>query len=104
MSKRPPLLSFAKVRSAAANNVEALVMHWLPNGRREGREWVAINPIRGDVRLGSFKVNLNTGAWGDFATEKRGGDLISLAAYLQNSDQLEAARGIAKMLGINAHE
>lgn len=97
-------LSFDRVRSAALPHAETLVKRWLPDGRREGREWVARNPTRGDGRPGSFKVNLNTGAWGDFATDSRGGDLISLAAYLRNISQLDAARNITEMLGIDAYE
>lgn len=104
MKRRRGLLKWDRVRSAAVNHTEALVTRWLPDGRREGREWVARNPTRGDARPGSFKVNLNTGAWGDFATDSKGGDLISLAAYLRNISQLEAARNIAEMLGIDAYE
>lgn len=97
-------LSFDRVRAAALPHAEALVTRWLPDGHREGREWVARNPSRADTRPGSFKVNLNTGAWGDFATGDRGGDLISLAAYLRRISQLEAARNIAEMLGVDAYE
>jgi hypothetical protein len=46
---------------------------------------------------------LNTGSWGDFATGERGGDLVSLAAYLFSITQVEAAKRIAAMLGINPH-
>jgi hypothetical protein len=60
---------------------------------------VALNPRRADCRLGSFKVNLNTGRWADFATGDRGGDLISLLAYLQGVSQTEAARLLARELG-----
>jgi len=42
------------------------------------------------------------GLWCDFATGDRGGDVISLAAYLFNLSQAEAARRIAAMLGISA--
>ena len=81
-----------------------LVRRWLPDGRREGAEWVAINPTRADHRRGSFKVNLATGKWSDFATGDAGGDLIALAAYLFHLDQAEAARKIAAALGIDPYE
>jgi hypothetical protein len=45
-----------------------LLAQWLPDGKREGREWVARNPTRPDTHLGSFKTNLDTGIWCDFAT------------------------------------
>ena len=60
----------------------ALLRRWLPDGRIEGNEYVARNPRRSDRRLGSFKINLRTGRWADFAFDARGGDPISLAAYL----------------------
>jgi hypothetical protein len=59
-----------------------LLERWLPGGRIEGAEYVARNPKRHDQRPGSFKVNLATGRWADFATGDKGGDPISLAAYL----------------------
>ena len=46
----------------------------------EGHEYVARNPTRADRRPGSFKINLRTGRWADFATGDKGGDPVSLAA------------------------
>ena len=77
-----------------------LVPGWLPDGRRTGNEWVARNPTRPDRRLGSFKINLKSGRWADFATGDAGGDLISLRAYLDGSDQRSAALRVAKELGL----
>ncbi|AWN41565.1 hypothetical protein DK389_14925 [Methylobacterium durans] len=57
-----------------------------------------------DGGQGSFKVNLYTGRWCDFATGDRGGDLIALAAFLFNLKQDEAARSVAEMLGVDAYE
>lgn len=96
-------IDFARVADAALRSSEAIVTRWLPDGRREGAEWVSRNPRRADRRAGSFKVNLRTGKWGDFATGDRGGDLISLAAFLFGLDQAAAAREVARMLGIDPH-
>ncbi len=52
-----------------------------------------------DARRGSFKVNLHTGKWSDFATGERGGDLVSLAAFIFGLRQNEAALKVAEMLG-----
>ncbi len=76
-----------------------ILARWLPGGRIEGREYVVRNPKRRDQRPGSFKVNLVTGRWADFATGDTGGDPISLAAYLAGCSQVEAARQLAVMLG-----
>jgi hypothetical protein len=67
----------------------------MPGGKRIGREYVAKNPTRPDRRAGSSKVNLQTGRWADFATGDKGGDAVSLAAYLFGLRQSEAARRLA---------
>jgi len=54
---------------------------------------------KGDRAPGSFAVNLITGKWSDFATGDRGGDVVSLAAFLFNLSQGDAARRLAEMLG-----
>lgn len=61
------------------------ITQWLPNGKREGNEWSAINPTRADSTTGSFKVNMITGKWMDGATGDKGGDTVSLYAYLNES-------------------
>jgi hypothetical protein len=100
----PRRIAFARIAGAALSYADTLTRRWLPDGRGEGREWVCKNPTRADHRSGSFKVNLATGRWSDFATGDKGGDLISLAAYLFSLDQAEAARKIAAALGIDPYE
>lgn len=96
----PARLDFERINAAALSALPALLSRWLPDGRREGHEWVARNPRRADRRPGSFRINMNTGKWADFATDDRGGDVVSLAAYLANTGQAEAARSLADMLGV----
>jgi hypothetical protein len=97
-------IGFRKIADAAASYSDVLLRRWLPDGRREGREWVAINPTRADTRRGSFKVNTVSGRWCDFATGASGGDLVSLAAYLFRLKQGEAARKVAEAVGIDPYE
>src|SRR4051794_36763888 len=97
-NKHWQLRDFGAVNAAALAVLPTLVARWLPDGRREGNEWVARNPRRLDRRPGSFKINLVRGAWADFATGDRGGDPVSLAAYLFGLSQGEAARELAGML------
>lgn len=74
-------IDFERVnRSALARSV-AVVRGLLPEGRLEGHEYVARNPLRPDRRLGSFKVNVTNGRWADFATGDGGGDLVSLVVW-----------------------
>jgi hypothetical protein len=93
---------FDRINRAALGQLDGILRRWLPDGRIEGLEYVARNPKRYDRRLGSFKINRRTGRWADFATGARGGDPISLAAYLHGLSQFEAARRLAHMLGIAA--
>ena len=93
-------LDFSRINAAALSALPALLDRWLPDGRKLGAEWVARNPTRADRRRGSFSVNMRTGRWADFATGDRGGDVISLAAYLHGLRQGEAARKLSDMLGL----
>ena len=97
-------INFQRIADASLNASDELVSRWLPDGRRQGAEWVATNPRRVDKRRGSFKVNLRTGRWSDFAVGASGGDLISLAAYLFDMKQGRAAVELANALGINAYD
>jgi hypothetical protein len=71
-------VSFQAISAAALVHLPALVRRWLPDGRRQGHEWVSRNPTRNDRKPGSFKINLRSGRWADFATGAKGGDVISL--------------------------
>lgn len=96
-------IAFDRINAAACSRLPDLLARWLPDGHAEGREWVARNPRRSDRRTGSFKVNLTTGKWGDFATGDRGGDPISLAAFLFNLSQAEAARELSNAVGVDPY-
>ena len=97
-------VNFDRVNATALRNADAVVRGFLPDGRREGAEWVARNPVRPDKRLGSFKINLTTGKWADFASGDHGGDLVSLVAYVAVLSQREAAVRLAESLGVDPFE
>ena len=101
-SRRGP--DFTAINRAAVAELPALLARWLPDGRAVGREWEACNPRRADRAPGSFRVNLRTGRWADFATGDRGGDVVSLAAFLFGLRQAQAARKLADMLGLPGGE
>lgn len=98
--REPNSLDFQAINRAALAALPALLSRWLPDGKKQGHEFVARNPRRADHSPGSFKVNVSTGRWSDFATGDSGGDVISLAAYLHSLRQGEAAQKLAVMLGI----
>ena len=101
---RTGLIDFDAIASRALAHLPLLLARWLPEGRREGSEWVVRNPTRADSRPGSFKINLRTGRWADFATGDTGGDAISLAAYLHGLSQADPARRLAAMFGLSPGE
>lgn len=94
-------IDFERVNRRALANALAVVRGLLPEGRLEGHEYVARNPLRPDKRLGSFKVNVSTGRWADFATGDGGGDLVSLAAFVSGLPQREAAIRLAESMGVS---
>lgn len=94
-------IDFGRINRAALSSAVAVVRGLLPEGRMEGREYVARNPLRPDRRLGSFKVNVSTGRWADFATGDGGGDLVSLAAFVSGLPQRDAAIRLAESMGVN---
>ena len=97
-------IDFDRVNAEAVASLEAVCRRLLPNGRRAGREYVALNPRRVDRHPGSFKINLNSGVWADFATDDRGGDPVSLIAYIESCSQVVAAKKLARMLGLDVGE
>lgn len=98
------LVNFQGVNAAALAVGLSVVVGLLPDGRLEGSEWAARNPRRPDRRPGSFKINIITGKWGDFATGERGSDLVSLAAYVTGLSQRDAAIQLAESLGADPYE
>ena len=93
-------VDFAALKMRCMSCFPSLLATWLPDGKEIGGEWVAKNPTRNDRRAGSFKINVKTARWADFATGDKGGDPISLAAYLNGCSQSEAARNLSQMFGV----
>lgn len=90
---------FSHVHEQALPFLPAILRRLLPQGKTDGHEYVALNPRRADSALGSFKVNLLTGKWADFAVNASGGDVTSLVAYVLCLSQSDAARAVLRMIG-----
>ena len=86
-------VDFKAIAGALAARAEQLVPQWLPNGRRDGHEW-KIGSLAGEAGK-SLSINLRTGVWADFASDEKGGDLLSLYAAIEGLSMLEAARRLA---------
>jgi uncharacterized protein (DUF927 family) len=92
---------FKPVAAAALARFDAVMdILGLTGGKNSGREYLPLNPKRDDHRPGSFSINRDKGAWMEGATGDQGGDLISLAAYLWDCANGEAAERLGKQLGI----
>lgn len=93
-------LDFDLVNRSALAVLPAVLGRILPNGKTVAGEYVVLNPTRADRRAGSFKVNMLSGRWADFATGDKGGDVVSLVAYLEGVTQAKAGRLLSEMLGL----
>ena len=96
-------IDFESIKTAAAGRILELAQLWVPGGRLEGQEYLMLNPKRQDQHYGSFKINVDSGQWADFAAGKSGGDVISFAHYVHESkNQGEAAQLVADALHLPA--
>src|ERR1700730_11847080 len=98
------MIDFETINRAAIAVLPVILQRLAPGGKIVAGEYVALNPTRADRRPGSFKVNMRTGRWGDFATGDRGGDPVSLYAYVEGVSQVEGARRLARMLAVKLGE
>ena len=102
--KPKPRIAFQRVARSALLHGDTICRQWLPGGKLSGSEYSVKNPRRMDRRAGSFKINIDTGLWCDFATGEGGRDFISLGAYLFSLSQKQAACNLADMIGVEAYE
>ena len=91
---------FRSISESALANSRALIETWLPGGNLSGTEYTVKNPTRPDNKAGSFKINISSGAWCDFATGDKGGDLIDLYVYINGCDKKTAAEELMKITGV----
>ncbi|MDP1615473.1 MAG: hypothetical protein Q8L68_06720, partial [Methylococcales bacterium] len=101
MNPRHPTIDFQHIAQTALGSARRLLNEWLPGGLWSGDEYKPRNPTRDDRKPGSFVINAKTGQWIDNATGDRGGDLISLYAYIKFLDQKQAAIDVAAMVGVD---
>lgn len=84
---------FEQIAAAALDRFDDVIDLLGLEGEYQGKEFVAYNPKRNDTQLGSFKINSETGRFGDFAMDGCAGwDLIALAAYCWGCSNADAAK------------
>ena len=82
---------YERAASVGLNHIKS----WLPDGEEENGQWSATNPLRNDTHKGSFKINLSTGAFNDYADDEMvGRDAVTLYAKLNGLSNFEAAKQI----------
>lgn len=94
-------VDFTAVAQAALAQAPTLLAEWI-GGSAHGREWHGAKKANGGPG-DSWKVNLETGQWGGFASGEKGGDLVSLYAALNHISQIEAAKRLSERVGVNGH-
>lgn len=94
-------IPFDRIASELLARADAFCRELFPAGRLEGKNY-RIGNVRGDKGQ-SLAIDLTTGSWKDFASEDKGGDLISLYAAHHGMSQADAARALAPHLA-NGHD
>lgn len=93
------MIDFESLNRDLLSQVRLLLPAWLPAGKLVGQEFCC-GSLRGEVG-DSLKVNINTGIWADFASNDKGGDLISLYAAINGLSQIESAQQLVVKIGHN---
>ncbi len=96
--KALPPIKFTDLAQALLSRIDTLVPAWLPGGMTRGHEYVC-----GSLQGGSgtsCSINLSTGQWADFASDEKGGDLISLYAAMHGLTMGKAALQVARDEGL----
>lgn len=100
--KKLPASTIKRVAELAQWEGSRILDHFLPGGKRRGKEYVVKHPHRDDQHAGSLSVEVASGKGGDFATGEGWGDYVGLVAFAQRcADQSEAAVVLAAYLGID---
>ena len=86
------MADFALIKRKYRENPLPILRELVGQGRIEGSDYVVLNPRRKDGKLGSFRIDINTGRFHDFSTGDRGGSVIDLAMFVYNCGIVEAAQ------------
>ena len=96
------MINFDQINERALPYAEEIFDEIGLDSEVNGNEYVCINPNREeDSSLGSFKFNLDTGAWADFATmedDAKGVGVISYVKYVKGCTLKESATMLKKWL------
>ncbi|GHT96749.1 hypothetical protein FACS1894122_15330 [Alphaproteobacteria bacterium] len=95
MTKRS---EFEAVKAEYRANPRGFLENLLPDGKVEGRDYVAKNPRRNDKEAGSFRIDINTCRFNDFSSRDHGIGIIDLVMCLDRCDADTACVKLVYML------
>jgi putative DNA primase/helicase len=102
------VINFKEINERTIPHIEAILSQLKIETRLTGKELQFINPLRNDSDFGSASINVESGMWADFAEaddqKAKGGDLISLVAYLTGTSQSLAAEKLQSFLSEPTHQ
>lgn len=87
-----------QIKDMLLDKVEDVCRWLLPGGVKSGNEW-RVGSIEGEAGK-SLGVNLSTGAWKDFASDAKGGDVIDLIHAAKGGTKGEAIQAAKEFLGL----
>lgn len=100
------MIDFSDINLRAMPHIEQILDSLKIEHKLASKELKFINPLRDDTEFGSASINTETGLWADFAEaddpKAKGGDLISLVAYLTGTNYLLAAKKLQSFLSESA--
>lgn len=79
-----------------------ILEHFLPGGKKAGKEYQVRNPHRTDEHLGNLSIEVASGKGGDFATGETFGDYVAVVAFATRAATMsDAAETLACFLNIS---
>ncbi len=97
-------VNFQEIKRKYSENPLPILRQLVGEGKIEGNDYVALNPRRNDKHRGSFRIDIATGRFYDFATEDRGGSVIDLAMFVYNCGIVEAAQRLESLFPFLARQ
>jgi putative DNA primase/helicase len=95
-------VNFARVNAATSPRILDMAESWLPGGRICGSRYLGHSFHHNPRHPGAICIDLRTGRWRDTVAGEGGPDIISLYAYLNDVSQVQAAREVAALVGLEA--
>jgi phage/plasmid primase-like uncharacterized protein len=91
------MADFRRIKEVYRHNSLCILKQLIPDGKIEGSDYIAKNPRRNDRKAGSFRIDIVTGRFNDFATGDHGRDIIDLAAFVCNCNAAAAADKLSRL-------